>query len=68
MSLPSDSEALQAMIQRLHGKPVERSDQGYANKDHGAKVIDGEDVDYRYDEIAGTGPGGLKKPEGPSQI
>jgi hypothetical protein len=68
VNLPSDADTLQALVSRMHGKPVQRSDDGYANWDYGSRVIEGEGIDYRHDEFAGSGPGGIKKPEGPSQI
>jgi hypothetical protein len=52
----------------VHMKRMARQHDVCLNPVVGEKIIDHENVDYRYDETAGTGAGGVSKPQGPDVI
>jgi len=60
MDFPSENEVWTRRLEHQHGV--------FQNPPVGNQVIDHENVDYRHDEIAGTGPGGVSQPQGPDII
>lgn len=72
--MPSESEMIKRVIERTHldavnpSGPAAKEKPFALNPTQGKGPPDPENVDYRYDPIAGTGEGSVSKPEGPSQI
>lgn len=63
-ALPNDRAFLESVVRKMHdSRPVS------LNETIGDKVQDSEHVDYRdTDATAGTGIGGVSKPQGPDLI